>query len=94
MVFSGEDKGYRSLLDEIIDAPLASRWSRGPKGENLLVDDGLVEKFSGLIGPFISRESDKIDEGMRRTRKWDDRQKCKYHYPGAGGNCGCQSSVG
>lgn len=71
LAFAGEDKEYRSLLDEIIDAPLVGRWSRESEGGKILVDEGLIEKFSSLIGPFISQESDTIDKTMRRAREWD-----------------------
>jgi len=71
LAFAGEDKEYRSLLDEIIDAPLVGRWAPGPEGKKYLVDEGLIEKFASLIGPFISRESGTLDRHMRRTREWD-----------------------
>jgi len=70
MAFAGEDKQYRALLDEIIDAPLVGRWGLETKTEKTLVDEGLIEKFSTLIGPFISREADTIDDHMRRARNW------------------------
>jgi ATP-dependent DNA helicase RecG len=70
LAFAGEDKEYRSLLDEVIDAPLVGRWNQEGKGEKILVDEGLIEKFSALIGPFVSQEADHIDRNMRRTRNW------------------------
>lgn len=70
MAFDGEDKEYRALLYEIIDDPFVGRWSQGSKGEKILVDEGLIEKFSSLIGPFVSQEADIIDGHMRRTRNW------------------------
>lgn len=70
MAFTGEDKQYRALMDEIIDSPMVGRWSQGTNGQKILVDEGLIEKFSSLTGPFVSQENDFIDEKMRRTRTW------------------------
>ena len=70
LAFPGEDKQYRALMDEIIDAPMVGRWSLDRKGEKSLVDEGLIERFSTLLGPFVSQEADSIDENMRRTRTW------------------------
>jgi predicted HTH transcriptional regulator len=70
MAFSGEDKQYGALMDEIIDSPMVGRWSQETNGQKILVDEGLIEKFSSLTGSFVSQENDAIDEKMRRTRTW------------------------
>jgi len=70
MAFAGGDKEYSALLDEIIDAPLVGRWVREGENDKKLVDDGLIEKFSTLLRPFISQEADTIDASMRRIRTW------------------------
>lgn len=68
MAFSGTDKEYQALLDEVLDAPLVGRWQIGAKGHKQLVDDGLIEKFASTIMPFITQESPNIDEHMRREK--------------------------
>jgi len=68
MSFSGDDKEYQALLDVVLDAPLVGRWEVTKTGQMQLVDEGLIEKFSDTIQPFISREAGKIDEHMRREK--------------------------
>lgn len=70
MAFAGRDKEYRALLDVVIDGPLVGRWKISETGTKRLVDDGIIEKFSGTIEPFITLEADKIDEHMRREKEW------------------------
>jgi len=70
MAFSGKDKTYRALLDVVLDAPLVGRWRVDATGQKRLIDEGLIEKFSAAIRPFISRESTGIDEQMRREKIW------------------------
>jgi ATP-dependent DNA helicase RecG len=73
MAFEGEDKEYRALLDVVLDAPLVGRWRVTDAGQNRLVDEGLIEKFSAAMEPFITQEASEIDENMRREKTW--------HYP-------------
>lgn len=68
MVFDSDDKQYQALLDVILDGPMVGRWSFD--GEKTLVDEGIIEKFSAAIEPFITLESDEIDEHMRREKTW------------------------
>lgn len=68
MAFSGDDKEYQALLDVILDAPLVGRWEVTEAGQKQLVDEGLIEKFSSAIEPFISQEAGEIDESMRREK--------------------------
>lgn len=70
MAFAGEDKEYRALLDVVLDAPLVGRWQVTESGQKQLVDEGLMEKFSSIIEPFITRESSEIDDYMRREKTW------------------------
>ncbi len=70
MAFAGSDKEYRALLDVVIDGPLVGRWQISETRTKRLVDDGIIEKFSGTIEPFITLEADKIDEHMRRGKEW------------------------
>ncbi|KJR96640.1 MAG: transcriptional regulator [Desulfobulbaceae bacterium BRH_c16a] len=70
MAFAGDDKEYRALLDVILDAPLVGRWQVTGTGQNQLVDEGLIEKFSSAIKPFVTQEASEIDENMRREKIW------------------------
>jgi ATP-dependent DNA helicase RecG len=69
MAFNGNDKEYQARLDIVLDAPLVGRW-KDVAGKKELVDDGLIEKFTAAIRPFITRESPEIDEYMRRDTEW------------------------
>jgi len=66
MAFSGDKKEYKALLDTKLDGPLVGRWE-DISGQKNLVDDGLLEKFSHTIRPFITEESDNIDLHMRKV---------------------------
>lgn len=68
MAFSEEDKEYQALLDVVLDGPMVGRWKETEPGKNQLVDDGLIEKFASAIKPFVVRESNGIDEHMRREK--------------------------
>ncbi len=70
MAFAGNDKEYRALLDVVLDAPLVGRWQVTEAGQKQLVDEGLIEKFSSTIEPFITQEASEIDENMRREKTW------------------------
>jgi ATP-dependent DNA helicase RecG len=67
--FQSENKEYQAELDEILDGPMVGRWDVGKSGKTL-IDRGLVERFMEAIGPFISREADEIDIGLRREKQW------------------------
>jgi ATP-dependent DNA helicase RecG len=70
MAFAGEDKEYQALLDVILDGPLVGRWQVGESGQPQLVDEGIIEKFSSAIEPFVSEEASTIDKYMRREKVW------------------------
>lgn len=70
MAFRGNDKEYQALLDVVLDAPLVGRWQRSASGQKELIDEGLIEKFSSLIEPFITQEASGIDKNMRREKSW------------------------
>ena len=72
-VFDGLEKGYQSKLDENLNMPLVGLWKIETDGERNLASDGIVESTVRILKPFISEESESIDEDMRRKRKW--------HYP-------------
>lgn len=68
MSFAGDDKEYQAQLDVVLDGPLVGRWREADSGKMQLVDDGLIEKFSSAIEPFVTQESPTIDEHMRREK--------------------------
>ncbi len=65
-VFKGSDKEYAAKLDTVLDGPLVARWQVTDAGEKELVDDGLIEAFAKQIEPFVTVESDAVNEGLRR----------------------------
>lgn len=69
MVFNSDDKEYQAVMDGIIDGPMVGRWDLGD-GEKRLVDGGVIERFMEAMTPFISEESDEVNEGLRRETKW------------------------
>lgn len=68
MVFDSDDKQYQARLDVVLDGPLVGRWNFD--GEKTLVDEGIIEKFSAAIEPFITVESGEIDKHLRREKTW------------------------
>ena len=68
MAFAGTEKAYQALLDTVLDGPLVGRWKVNETGKKQLVDEGLIEKFSAAITPFITQEAANIDEHMRREK--------------------------
>ncbi|RAW83596.1 transcriptional regulator [Photorhabdus laumondii subsp. clarkei] len=69
MVFHGEDKEYQAALDDIIDGPMVGRWDF-ESGDKRLVDGGVIERFMEAMSPFISQESDQVNEELRRETRW------------------------
>lgn len=69
MSFSGEDKEYQAALDDIIDAPMVGRWAF-ENGEKRLIDGGIIEQFMDMMTPFISQESDFLNNELRRETQW------------------------
>lgn len=75
MVFRGEDKEYQASYDTALDGPLVGLWQVDGDGQRKLAetDAGLIEQFIERIIPYISEESEGIDDDFRRHREW--------HYP-------------
>ena len=67
--FDSEDKEYKALFDEILDAPLVGRWEIRDS-EKVLIDPGIIERFIDMIKPFISEESGSVDKNFRRDDLW------------------------
>ena len=70
MGFDGQDKTYRAIIDEVLDGPLFNRLRKSETGHLEIIDDGLIEKLSNIIRPFISQEGEEINPEMRRERTW------------------------
>jgi len=75
IVFDGEDRQYKALLDDVLDSPMVGLWRLDESGQRELAsaDLGIIERFIDKIEPFISEEASEIDEGFRREKTW--------HYP-------------
>lgn len=69
MFFDALDKIYQAQLDKVVDAPLVGRFQVGQAGRSL-IDAGLIEKALEAMEPFVTRESDTIDEHFRRDKQW------------------------
>ena len=72
MCFKGEDKAYDALDDQVIDGPLVGLW-RVLSGGRDMVENGLIERLTDAMRPFVSEETGQVGESMRRERHW--------HYP-------------
>lgn len=69
LAFSGSDKGYQALLDEILDGPMVGLWKKS-NGARELVTHGLVENFVQLTRAFLTEEAPELTEHLRRERRW------------------------
>lgn len=67
--FDSTEKEYEAELDTILDAPLVGRWDIS-NGNKRLVDEGLLERVMKTIEPFISKDSNEINEGLRRVKEY------------------------
>ena len=67
--FTSQNKEYDARLDTILNAPLVGRWDfTGDRKE--LIDGGIIERFSELTMPFLSREASAPDSHFRREIAW------------------------
>ena len=73
MSFNGTDLSYKAELDTVIKGPMVARYRKTKGGSQEIVGDGIIEKLSQILHPFITEESGSISENMARERKW--------HYP-------------
>lgn len=64
MSFSGTDMSYQAQDDSVIDGPLVALWT-GDHGQPS-VDDGLIERLSSRMRPFVEVHSDGLQDGLRR----------------------------
>ncbi|MEK8019539.1 MAG: RNA-binding domain-containing protein, partial [Candidatus Parabeggiatoa sp.] len=66
--FASEDKEYQALLDDILEGPLVGRFDTD--SQKSLIDAGIIERVIEQIRPFISKETNTIDEHFRRETQW------------------------
>ncbi len=64
MSFDGADMSYQAQDDSMIDGPLVALWT-GDHSQPP-VDDGLIERLSSRMKPFIEMYSDVLLDGLRR----------------------------
>ncbi len=69
MFFDSLDKEYKAEVDKVFDAPLVGRF-QVQGGNKTLIDAGLIELFLDSVEPFITEESNEIDENFRRVTNW------------------------
>lgn len=67
--FTGEDKEYQALLDDILDGPMVGRFDIN-EGRNTLIDSGIIERLMTSVTPLISQEANAPDSNLRRDTAW------------------------
>ena len=70
MSFSGFDMDYKADDDTFIDGPLLPLGKRKIGENREIIDFGLIEKIADRMAPFISEQSDTINEQFRRGKKY------------------------
>lgn len=70
MSFSGTDMEYQAQDDTVIDGPLVALMQGKAGGSRSIVEEGLVERLSDRMLPFISEEGSKLSDGVRRERTY------------------------
>lgn len=69
MAFDGQEKTYQAKIDTQLDGPLVGRYE-DKDGKRNLVDDGLIEKLSNILYPFITSEGTEVNKEMRRETEF------------------------
>lgn len=70
MVFDADDKQYQARLDVVLNGPMVGRWQIEKGDSRVRVDDGILERFGDAMAPFISLESDHLNDHFRREKHW------------------------
>ena len=71
LAFKGNDKTYDALDDQVLDGPLVAHWKTSSGSQEEIAEKGLIESLADSMRPFVSEETDEIDDSMRRVRQWD-----------------------
>lgn len=69
MSFKGTELTYQAEIDTVINGPMVARYRKAESG-NEIIDEGIIEKLSQIMHPFITEESDTINKNMVREEKW------------------------
>lgn len=64
MSFEGTEMSYQAQDDSVIDGPLVALWTSDHGQPS--VDDGLIERLSSRMRPFVEVHSDALQDGLRR----------------------------
>ena len=64
MSFEGTEMSYQAQDDSVIDGPLVALWTSDHGQPS--VDDGLIERLSSRMRPFVEVQSDALQDGLRR----------------------------
>lgn len=70
MVFDADDKQYQARLDLVLNGPMVGRWQIEEGDIRVRIDDGILERFGDAMAPFISLESDHLNDHFRREKQW------------------------
>ena len=73
MSFTGTDMKYQAQDDTLLDGSLVALFEGKLGSGRHLVEDGLIERLSDRMRPFISQEGSEINAGLRR--------ESRYFYP-------------
>lgn len=65
MSFPGTDMGYQAQDDSVLDGPLVGLWT-GDLNQPP-VEQGLLERLLDRMQPFIARQGEQLQDGLRRT---------------------------
>ena len=69
MAFDGSEMNYKAILDEVLNGPLVGRFKINNDNSKQLIDTGLIEKLINALKPYITDESEKINENLRREKE-------------------------
>lgn len=67
MAFDGKDKSYKALDDRLIDGPLIAQYD---PGGGKIAESGLIERLAAAMRPFLSQESETLNDSFQRQRNW------------------------
>lgn len=70
MSFAGDSKEYLAQDDAVLDGPLVALWEGRLGAGRSIIEDGLLERLTDRMRPFISEESGEITEGLRREASY------------------------
>lgn len=66
MSFAGDEKEYQAEDDTVLDGPLIALWEIRTGEGRTLIEDGLIERLTDRMRPFISKENSDLSDALRR----------------------------